>query len=56
MEILVVVRAGLRQRLTAQHQPRHDSMRQSPPGSRLMMLSRHGVAIEVGGRDAGAAR
>jgi hypothetical protein len=37
-------------------QARCDHIRRLPPGSRVLDLGRHGMVIEVGGRDDGEAR
>jgi hypothetical protein len=44
--------AGRRDRERA----RCDHLRRLPPGSRVVDLGRHGMVIEVGGQDDGAAR
>ena len=55
----VVVRAWSRQAAAqrrAREQARCDHLRHLPPGSRVVDLGRHGMVIEVGGRDDGAKR
>lgn len=40
----------------AREQARCDHLRHLPPGSRVVDLGRHGMVIEVGGRDDGPGR
>lgn len=57
--IPVMARVCWRQRMAwrqMREQARCDHIRRLPPGSRVLDLGRHGMVIEVGGRDDGEAR